>query len=1688
MTVVAGLTGCERADAPVARGTRASRGHGARGRCRAARGDPRRVGVGSRRRGAGGGAAGDRRGARGRAARADGDPLRRARAVRPPRARAARCRRHHAQRRGGAHARRQRAGTWAAGPPCAPRSRLPAPRRHAPARLGTRVPSRSARPRNPLGEDQPRRRDRARRRSMAPAARAVRPHPGARAGGGAGGHRPRPPPRALRGRARPRRASCRPSSPPWSTTSRSTPPPGGRSSPPGPRGSCATIWRRRPAGPTGPRWNAKRPRRSRPRWPGWRGSTRSRPRPGVAVFRRTLELELDADLGRVGRLGDGLLLGHVALGLGLDLDRVFVCGLAEGLFPTRVRDDSLLPDADRRATDGALALRSARVDDDHRRLLAALASASQERILLFPRGDLRRTTERVPSRFLVESLAAVSTGASPRRSRRAPRRLVHAGAVVRGRARARRVPRHRAGAPAPHAARPRPGRRRGHHARAARRRRRVAHAASTRVVARRGRDFTRFDGNLAGCDAGRVTDGDVVVSPTRLQTYAANPFEYFLDYVLRVDIPELPEERYEVSPLDRGSLVHETLDAFLSEVLERPGGAPAPEEPWTDADRDRLREIAEARCGGLRGAGAHRPPAVLAPRPATAPRRARPVPQRGHEGTRRLRSPHHRHRAALRLPRRRAGRRPRALRRPRAAVPRRRRPGRPHRRRRPLGDRLQDRPPERRRPRATRPRPARMLQLPVYAHAARASFGDPDTAVGAAYWFVSTRGQFRWAELVLSPEVDARVDEVLRVIVDGIDAGVFPCRVDPPDDRGPGRCRSYTDPDARGTRDRYREWQRKRVAPALRGYVALAEPEVLDDDTDGELEERGDAVERPSVACTDAVQQSFLDLDEDLATRDAIVDDARRDAVRRSRRGLGQDQGARRPRRRAGDPARRADARDRRRHVHREGGGRAARPDPARARGRGPRRRGGRRGSGHARARRARRRRGVHPARVRAAAPHRAPDRGRASRRASRCSTTSRRSSRSRSAGRASSTSCSTTPRSSARCSSRSTPTPPSTSCARWRWRATRTGTSSPSAWDPSPTRRRSTVALAPVLAALDRAARARRALPGGRRQAARDCSASLAAWHERARRRARRVRAAAPPHRGHAEGQRHARAARTTGPRRARWTSVRDRVKALRLLVDETAAKLAEVVAAAPGVGARAVHAARGRGAPPPAGSSSSTTCSCSPARCCATRSTAGTCAARLRARYQRLLLDEFQDTDPIQVRARRAARRPATPTTRDAPLGRDRRSTRAACSSSATPSSRSTGSGAPTSPRSSAAALRVRRRAAPPHRATSAPPAPVLDFVNHVFRELIVAEPESQPEYVALEPRARGRAGRAAGACCSASSPTSRRSRTADELREREARRRRRGRRRARCARAGRCRARHRRHRAVGAPCRLGDICILLPARTSLGHLEDALDAAGIPYRAETSLARLRHPRDPRPARRAAGGRRPHRRARARERAALAAVRLRRRRPLHVPRRARRPLEPPARPCRRRCRPTIRSATRCGVLGRVARRPAVARRRASCSTASCASGACSRSASPTAGFRDVVAARALRVDQARAFVGRRRAAALRDFLAWADAPGQRGRAGRRDRAARDRRRRGAHPDHPRRQGARVPDHDRVGHDHQGAAARRAACSCCFPHDRDTYAVRLVDAGHRPRSSSATRRSTSRWTSTRSCGSSTWP
>ena len=127
-----------------------------------------------------------------------------------------------------------------------------------------------------------------------------------------------------------------------------------------------------------------------------------------------------------------------------------------------------------------------------------------------------------------------------------------------------------------------------------------------------------------------------------------------------------------------------------------------------------------------------------------------------------------------------------------------------------------------------------------------------------------------------------------------------------------------------------------------------------------------------------------------------------------------------------------------------------------------------------------------------------------------------------------------------------------------------------------------------------------------------------------------------------------------------------------------------------------------------------------------------------RLRARYTHLLLDEFQDTDPIQCDL-------AALLASDDPDARNR-----PWNEIAVDPGRLFVVGDPKQSiyrfrrADIAAFLRARSAfgAAPRHLTRNFRTArPVIEFVNEVFRDLIVAEPESQPEYVALVPDARRR-----------------------------------------------------------------------------------------------------------------------------------------------------------------------------------------------------------------------------------------------------------------------------------------------------------------------------------------------------------
>ncbi len=541
---------------------------------------------------------------------------------------------------------------------------------------------------------------------------------------------------------------------------------------------------------------------------------------GLDVFTRTLELELESDLGRTGRLGEGVLVGSVGMGVGLDLDLVVVVGLAEGTFPAPFRDDALLPDHERRAAGGQLVLRQDRTDTQHRELLAVLAGAARQ-VLTVPRGDLRRSSERVPSRWVLEvasHLAGRRLWSEDLLGSTAPW-LGHVASFDAG-LRHLDFPatgqEHRlrtmlaSGADRAAAGDP------------------LVAAGAAVVAARRSAAFTRFDGNLAGLPVPSPVDG--VTSPTRLQRWAVCPFDYLLQDVLGVEQVESPEEQLQINALDRGSLVHECLEDFVVQALARAGDEAG---AWTDDDLDLLLEVAAAACDRYEERG-------LTGRPIFWHRDRRSIlddlARFFDEDARRLAGHGARPLAAelafglpgaalgpvaLRLPDGRAVRfRGKVDRIDRAAdgtlyvVDYKTGSARDHAG---LGPDDPD-------------RAGRFLQLPVYGEAARAFAGEPDARAVAGYWFVTAKGQFKRVEYEVTPGVLERVGATLQTIVRGIEAGVFPQHPAANSTSPRPECHSC-EPDGLGVADLRRAWDRKRHDPALALYADLVEPP--EEDTDG---------------------------------------------------------------------------------------------------------------------------------------------------------------------------------------------------------------------------------------------------------------------------------------------------------------------------------------------------------------------------------------------------------------------------------------------------------------------------------------------------------------------------------------------------------------------------------------------------------------------------------------------------------------------------------------------------------------------------------------------------------------------------------------------------------------------------------------------------------------------------------------
>src|SRR5690606_32703354 len=235
-----------------------------------------------------------------------------------------------------------------------------------------------------------------------------------------------------------------------------------------------------------------------------------------------------------------------------------------------------------------LDLRRDRVGRDHRHLLAALSAAGAH-VLCMPRGDLRASSERVPSRWLADVAGALegrrvttdALAAHPASWLRAVPSFAHAVRTA-----------------------PFPATDQEHRLRAGARRSAdpVTEAGAAVIRARRSTAFTRFDGNLAG--VGVPSPVDTVVSATRLEGWAKCPFAYFGERLLEVAPVDDPEQQLEMSALTRGSLVHEVLERFVADVLARPPERqPGPDQPWSPDDHALIRRIAEEVCADYEAQG-----------------------------------------------------------------------------------------------------------------------------------------------------------------------------------------------------------------------------------------------------------------------------------------------------------------------------------------------------------------------------------------------------------------------------------------------------------------------------------------------------------------------------------------------------------------------------------------------------------------------------------------------------------------------------------------------------------------------------------------------------------------------------------------------------------------------------------------------------------------------------------------------------------------------------------------------------------------------------------------------------------------------------------------------------------------------------------------------------------------------------
>ena len=531
----------------------------------------------------------------------------------------------------------------------------------------------------------------------------------------------------------------------------------------------------------------------------------------VSAARRGLE----RPTGHHGRLGDGVYVGPLSSAAGMQWDIVYIVGAAEKSLPQTRSEDPLLSDQLR-------AQASLQGASDHMRreradYLAALHSA-QRRVLSYPRADLRQQRAKLPGRWLLESASQLNAGERIYASQidRAPATVVQAAPSfeqslvsanmpadaqefdLRSIRKTDRPQRHDLATQCPALGR-------GF----------VQHAERWR------RELTRWDGLIAEGAADAATRPH---SAGALQDWATCPYRYFLGRVLRIEERDQARDELQITPIDKGSLIHDILEQFFKQASSQP----APGQPWSRDQRQRLAEIAgekldEARQRGLTGRD-------------LLWRRDR---RRILNDLQTLLDEDDAHRDRFQvqqiagelafgeLPNSEAlvnltmddG----------SVLPLR---GMIDRVDQSLVDEQlividyktgSEFPPARELAKDVVVG-GRFLQLPVYAHAARQVYGLPGEAtVQSAYWYITERGEFRYNPVAWDRQNTERFEYAVNLIMDNIGAGRFPANPGGDHHRASAANCAFCSFDAICPVDRRRHWDQVKLDPQLTDYVELSE-------------------------------------------------------------------------------------------------------------------------------------------------------------------------------------------------------------------------------------------------------------------------------------------------------------------------------------------------------------------------------------------------------------------------------------------------------------------------------------------------------------------------------------------------------------------------------------------------------------------------------------------------------------------------------------------------------------------------------------------------------------------------------------------------------------------------------------------------------------------------------------------------